>query len=619
MISKARGQAVNKETRQFLDAITDYALEKAQALYATGKVDLEYHWDDEKTALHLAAGWGAFTTCKWLCEVGANVDARARNAYGEDEFGHDHHATPLMCAAASLSGEAGATMRLLIASGADVNAQDFEGKTAIFYALNYAGDLYSQSYMGANLYAKTLDSVSDRLQVLIDAGVDINLKTKDGVTALMYAAPLGDREVMALLKNAGASDEGLPNLDLMAAAEAGDVAGIQAALAAGADVDFRSYRTPLSETAQNGHIEAVRTLLAAGANPNRLESDSKRGDFGPLSRAVYAGHLDIVRLLLEAGASPTARNHSFRVLDYAKMGKAEGHKRDAPWDEIIALIRHAVEQVARMPHQSREQLLRLSATLSAESNTLLAQLAPYLPETIAFKELSEQNIILLESGDLATSEAAQLWSELVKPTRALGWSCFVTHKQFDHLEPSLGTLLDDIEHSLETPLDQWMAQEREYFDNSLDDGIDDDEAPYLMRSRARSILALRESDLEAFRTHRHASPSFAEDGYKTGGVRRLVLVKGSPMLGPLFYRFGGWNDAPPRAVMAQMIDRWHQCYGAELAFIGHDTLELLVDKPLTLDQVKVAALEVPLFCNESESYRSDVSTVCNRVWFFWWD
>jgi ankyrin repeat protein len=55
----------------------------------------------------------------------------------------------------------------------------------------------------------------------------------------------------------------------------------------------------LSEAASNGDVEAVRALLAQGADPNEPETE----DFDPpLLEAAFDDHVDVARLLLDAGA-----------------------------------------------------------------------------------------------------------------------------------------------------------------------------------------------------------------------------------------------------------------------------------------------------------------------------
>jgi ankyrin repeat protein len=78
------------------------------------------------------------------------------------------------------------TVKALIEAGADVNAKDRQGKTALVVA-SEKGHL-------------------DSVKILLDNGADVNAKTKDGCTALMFAENIGHREVVRILKEAGAKE-----------------------------------------------------------------------------------------------------------------------------------------------------------------------------------------------------------------------------------------------------------------------------------------------------------------------------------------------------------------------------------------------------------------------------
>lgn len=86
---------------------------------------------------------------------------------------------------------------------------------------------------------------------------------------------------------------------LLAAAARGDLAGVDRALSAGADPDFPgpSDETPLMIAAHFGHAPICRTLLAAGANRERINAAGDKA----ADKAVAGGHIAIAEMLLETG------------------------------------------------------------------------------------------------------------------------------------------------------------------------------------------------------------------------------------------------------------------------------------------------------------------------------
>ncbi len=121
---------------------------------------------------------------------------------------------------------------------------------------------------------------------------------------------------------------------LLAAAAQGNVALIKSLIAAGEKIDIRDAqgRTPLHVAAFHAHHDAMRALVAAGADPNALENDrydivtiaavandvptldlslalgasagnvTSRYDGTALIAAAHLGHTEVVRALIEAGA-----------------------------------------------------------------------------------------------------------------------------------------------------------------------------------------------------------------------------------------------------------------------------------------------------------------------------
>jgi beta-lactamase regulating signal transducer with metallopeptidase domain/ankyrin repeat protein len=92
------------------------------------------------------------------------------------------------------------------------------------------------------------------------------------------------------------------DVELYEAAEDGDLDGVSDLLAAGADVNavIRGDGSPLIGASRRGRMAAVRLLLDRGADPNLPVS----GDGSPLIVAAGGGHLPVVQLLLDRGADP---------------------------------------------------------------------------------------------------------------------------------------------------------------------------------------------------------------------------------------------------------------------------------------------------------------------------
>jgi len=105
------------------------------------------------------------------------------------------------------------------------------------------------------------------------------------------------RKWIERIDNAAKNDGVTP---LMAASLNGDSEAVKLLLAAGADVNAanNSGATPLIMASQKGNAEAVKLLLAAGANVNYVAPNGAT----PLSIASEQGHADVVQLLKAAGA-----------------------------------------------------------------------------------------------------------------------------------------------------------------------------------------------------------------------------------------------------------------------------------------------------------------------------
>ncbi len=92
------------------------------------------------------------------------------------------------------------------------------------------------------------------------------------------------------------------NESLWEAARAGDTARITEALTRGADVNAKARYdvTPLIFAAGNGRLDAVKLLVARGANVNALDTFYRAS---AVDMALGQGHTGIVVFLLENGAN----------------------------------------------------------------------------------------------------------------------------------------------------------------------------------------------------------------------------------------------------------------------------------------------------------------------------
>ena len=106
------------------------------------------------------------------------------------------------------------------------------------------------------------------------------------------------------------------------AAKTGDLAGVQAELDKGVDVDEGDDSwpgmTPLHYASDEGHTKVVELLIANGADVNAKNDNG----WTPLHLAAYWGGKEIVELLIAAGADVNAKNDNGNTpLDWAILRK----------------------------------------------------------------------------------------------------------------------------------------------------------------------------------------------------------------------------------------------------------------------------------------------------------
>ncbi len=177
-----------------------------------------------------------------------------------------------------------ANIRALLEQGADVNAPQVDGMTALHWAA-YRDDL-------------------ETAKLLLEAGADVTAANRYGVTPLPLACTNGNATMVELFLESGAdANTALPGGEsaLMTAARTGKAGAVKALLSRGADVHSKETRrgqTALMWAAAEGHVEVVEELIRAGADVHaRLASG-----FTPVMFAAREGRIGVTHVLLEAGA-----------------------------------------------------------------------------------------------------------------------------------------------------------------------------------------------------------------------------------------------------------------------------------------------------------------------------
>ena len=182
----------------------------------------------------------------------------------------------------------------LAATGADVNVRDKEGNTALAWAAYHE-------------HAQCIEN-------LTEAGADVNIQNNDGITPLMKAVQDNNNTRVQMLIRAGA-DVNIPDFtgrsplirEVITKCEQNCVASL---VAGGADVNVRDKQgnTALIWAAHHEHAQCIDLLVEAGASVNVQSTMSGET---PLIMAMLGNNpIGCVTALTAAGADVNIANHS---------------------------------------------------------------------------------------------------------------------------------------------------------------------------------------------------------------------------------------------------------------------------------------------------------------------
>ena len=226
------------------------------------------------------------------------------------------------------------------------------------------------------------------VRALIARGADVNAAQGDGMTALHWAASNRDPGLARVLLSAGANVGAGTRIGhytpLHVAAQAGAGEVVEILLGEGADpevpITAGGGAHPLHLAGASGDVRAVAALVAAGADVDATEESWGQT---PLIFAASKGRTAVVRTLLEAGADPAVHTLVMDVTERAVYDRIERSERNRriqegqPWGpDIAAEVRLAHEEESR-----RRALAEAASAVEAETRMIEE------PEPLSYGEL----------------------------------------------------------------------------------------------------------------------------------------------------------------------------------------------------------------------------------------
>jgi len=306
-------------------------------------------------------------------------------------------------------------VRALLQAGADVNAAQADGTTALHWAaynddaetavllVQAKANVNATNHFGVPPLALACTNGSIAIvKLLLEAGADSNVTLKGGETPLMLAARSGNVQVVkALLAYEARVDarERHGQTALMWAAAEGNTAVVRTLMDVGADINasLDSGLTPFFLAVREGRLETVRMLLATGIDVNApvKRPGNAPGAGGtsysrtigkgtsPLLLAIWNGHFELAMALVEAGADPNDVRSGFTPLhtvafvrkpdsaDDSDPAPAIGSGRLTSLDFVREIVRRGANVNFRLAKGTPKQPLTVSKIESEGATPIL--------------------------------------------------------------------------------------------------------------------------------------------------------------------------------------------------------------------------------------------------------
>jgi hypothetical protein len=178
----------------------------------------------------------------------------------------------------------------------------------------------------------------DIAKELVDEGVDVNVQSSEGQTALTKAAEFEHYDIVMFLLNNGAThqacEEGNTPLHETLSAS---IAELLILYGANVNAVNLNMETPLHDASHNEAVDVMKCLLSMGAN---IEAVCEYGT--ALEMAIENGRLKSVELLLEYGADCSQKDASFELLkERIDESKEDRFSKDV-YEKMVQMIDDAV-------------------------------------------------------------------------------------------------------------------------------------------------------------------------------------------------------------------------------------------------------------------------------------
>ena len=234
----------------------------------------------------------------------------------------------------------------------------------------------------------------EAVRTMLKRGADVNAAQGDGMTALHWAVEGGHVEMAGMLIYAGAHLEAVTRIGnytpLHLASRAGMARGVEALLDAGANPGATTTTggaTALHFAAASGSADAVSHLLDGGAYVNAL--DSARGQT-PLMFAVSNNRVEAIHALLDRGADVTITTVVDDMVARQQADRAAGQRRNQVLEAFRAAQGPDRQTDGPTPSQVQAAVraaLREQSSPSADLEEETVDLEEAQPEALTYADL----------------------------------------------------------------------------------------------------------------------------------------------------------------------------------------------------------------------------------------